>query len=271
MARRKLTEEEKNAKFQKSIEERQAFDISEMRRRYINTPTILYSVGEQIIYGAHPNAEIVEVYDDNKFYKVRAWGNYKEYHNTVYREVIRIVSWNDIKKFRTKEQNDGIEIFTQDDELHLSYFQTQMSEIFGKVYHFGLDDEPIYQRGNVWNLEDKQKLIDSIFKNVDIGKFVFVHLPYEKDCKSYEILDGKQRINAIIEFYEDRFSFNGKKYSELNWRDQNHFEHYGISVAEIKNATPKQKLLYFLKLNTGGRLVDPKHLEYVQKLYDMEG
>lgn len=274
MTRRKLTPEEKelkNKQFkEKLLKEGEEFDIREMREMYINDPTIFYFPGERIIYGNHPNAEVVEVYDNGKFYKVRAWGKYKIYLNIIQQESIHILSWTDIKKYRETKENDKIEIFTKEDELRLNFSQRNMMDIFSKVYHFGIDMSPEYQRGNVWNLEDKRKLINSIFNNIDIGKFAFIKLPFKSQSPSYEILDGKQRITAIIEFFEDRFAFKGKTYSQLNWRDQRHFYNYAISIAEISNATRKQKLLYFLRLNTGGKLVDPLHLEYVRKLYEEE-
>jgi hypothetical protein len=52
----------------------------------------------------------------------------------------------------------------------------------------------------------------------------------------------------------------------LSNRDQHHFEEYSISCAEIKNATKEQKLQYFLKLNTGGRVMSVEHLDKVREM-----
>ena len=72
---------------------------------------------------------------------------------------------------------------------------------------------PEYQRDYVWSEEDKVDLIDSIMHHRDIGKFVFVENPFdhskERGGDSYEVLDGKQRINAIIGFINGEFkAFN---------------------------------------------------------------
>ena len=78
---------------------------------------------------------------------------------------------------------------------------------------------PDYQRDYVWELSDKQLLIDSIFNNIDIGKFAFIHLDYKtwnKTGYAYEILDGKQRLKTIIDFYENRFSYKGIYYNDLS-------------------------------------------------------
>ena len=270
MARRKLTEEEKQEEVQKRIKEAEEHSIAEMRRRPLIIPNFTFSVGEKVKWGAHPNTEILEVFDNGKFYKVKRWGTYKVYGNPVYQESTDIVDWTHLKKYKTEEEENKIEIFTQEDDIRLHFSQRAIMDLWGKLYSFGLDMSPEYQRGNVWTLEDKVKLIDSIYKNVDIGKFVFVHLPYKENSQSYEVLDGKQRITTIAEFFENRFSYRGKYFQDLHWRDQHHFEGYHISYAEIENATMEQKLKYFLRLNTGGRLVDPAHLEFVESLLKKE-
>ena len=56
---------------------------------------------------------------------------------------------------------------------------------------------PDYQRGYVWEQEDKELLLDSIFKNIDIGKFVFIRLSDSEWMErnfGYEI--RKPRIKA---------------------------------------------------------------------------
>jgi len=73
-------------------------------------------------------------------------------------------------------------------------------------------------------LEDEQKLIESVFNRVDIGKFVFIHLGYHSDIM-YEILDGKQRLTALYRFYTDQFTYNGYYYSEFYFRQSKNLFH----------------------------------------------
>lgn len=121
----------------------------------------------------------------------------------------------------------------------------------------------------MWDFDDKVKLIDSIFNNVDIGKFVLINRPYKTGQKSYEILDGKQRLLALIEFFENRFEYKGVMFKDLSFTDKTHFENYSISWCDVKDEiTKKQKYQYFLKLNIGGKPVDKKHIAMVQQLYN---
>ena len=56
---------------------------------------------------------------------------------------------------------------------------------------------PEYQREpDVWNREQKQRLIDSILREFDISSIYF----YRKEDDSLECIDGRQRLNAIMSF-----------------------------------------------------------------------
>lgn len=68
---------------------------------------------------------------------------------------------------------------------------------------------PEYQRnGEIWTLEKKQLLIDSILNNYDIPKIYFHQFSREERLskgKSFAIIDGKQRLEAIWSFMDGIF------------------------------------------------------------------
>lgn len=63
-----------------------------------------------------------------------------------------------------------------------------------------------YQRKLVWSVEEKQRLIDSITKDLPIPLFLVAELP--GDETGYELIDGMQRLNAIFSFLENEFPLN---------------------------------------------------------------
>lgn len=67
-----------------------------------------------------------------------------------------------------------------------------------------------YQRKLVWSTEEKQKLVDSILQGYPIPLLLLAYSLREDGSKSFEILDGMQRLNAIFSFIEDAFSVNGR-------------------------------------------------------------
>lgn len=267
MAKKKeITEEERQvqslARELKDLKERDQFIPDP-------PPRLLFKVGDRVQLGAIDKTIVEEVLDNGRIYKLHQWHLQNHYGTMIPTEGYRYVSWLDISTWRDPVQNGKIVQFSERDPLHLGFCQMDMSSIFGKYYFFGLDMNPDYQRGNVWTMDDKLKLINSVFLNVDIGKFVFIQLPYKDNSPSYEVLDGKQRIIALTEFYESRFKFEGKYYDDLCIRDQNHFERYHVSVATVKNEEVKlsDKYRYFLRLNMGGKPQDPEHIKAVEKLY----
>src|SRR5947209_8125961 len=57
-----------------------------------------------------------------------------------------------------------------------------------------------YQRKLVWTLEEKQKLVESILRKYPIPAILIAER--EAQPGSYEIIDGLQRLHAIISFIE---------------------------------------------------------------------
>jgi hypothetical protein len=236
------------------------------RLHLITVPTNMLKVGDKVTIGSLADVFIEEVLEDGKIYLINYTKTDNNYGNPIsHKNQKRYVKWTDVRL-----KNNNAEILIQNDDLRLSYHSGRMGEIFSKAYYFGIDFEPDYQRDYVWELQDKVELIDSIFNNVDIGKFVFIRIDDRKWEESgykygYEILDGKQRIRAILDYYEDRFTYKGKLFSELSIRDQDFFEDYHINIAELDKVTEEQALKYFIKLNITGKTMDKSHLDKVRE------
>lgn len=70
--------------------------------------------------------------------------------------------------------------------------------------------DPVYQRqSGVWNLEKRQLLIDTMINGFDVPK-LYLHkfqVPEEDGGAIYEyaLIDGKQRVQTIFDFIENRF------------------------------------------------------------------
>ena len=64
-----------------------------------------------------------------------------------------------------------------------------------------IDTNPDYQRPLVWKNSNKQLLIDTILRGLDIPKFYWKQI----DEEHFEVIDGQQRIRTIWEFYDNKF------------------------------------------------------------------
>lgn len=71
-----------------------------------------------------------------------------------------------------------------------------------------------YQRKLIWTIEEKQSFIDSIIKGFPIP-IILLAEPLGRKDGTLEIIDGMQRMNAIMSYITNDFSFDGY-YFDLN-------------------------------------------------------
>ena len=229
----------------------------------IPEPNRFFEVGDDIEIGFLKDCKIKKKLLGGKAYLIE----YTAVDNNYGKPIIKkgemgAWAWTEIFKRSGRKES-----FVEDEDIQLNYYQTGMSGLLTNLYCSGVDMNPQYQRDYVWSEDDKAELIDSIFKNVDIGKFVFVELGYNgKFCE--EVLDGKQRLNTIKEFYEDRFLYKGLKFSELSIKDRSHFTNLAVNVCKVSECNLKMKLRIFYKLNTSGKVMDKEHLQKIRKMID---
>lgn len=89
---------------------------------------------------------------------------------------------------------------------------TVRSESIQRLYNFYLENKLIvnrqYQRKLVWSVEEKAAFIDSIIKAYPVPLILLAESE-ENGERILEIIDGMQRLNAVIAFIENEFSVNG--------------------------------------------------------------
>jgi len=100
--------------------------------------------------------------------------------------------------------------------------------------------DPPYQRnGDLWPLEKRQLLIDSIINRYDIPKFYFHKLDRQsrKSGHTYSVIDGRQRLEAIVQFIDNKFPLG----DEFNYLEDNSVRAAGMSYQELAKSYPKIK------------------------------
>jgi len=75
-------------------------------------------------------------------------------------------------------------------------------------------EQPKYQRGSVWKPIKKQLLIDSILRGIDIPKIYLRKVAH--GLYKYEVADGQQRITALKDFINKKFTLSNKIINGLN-------------------------------------------------------
>ena len=234
--------------------------------RIPSDPMWTFKIGESVRYGAHTGTKVVEVLDNGLIYKTLI-ENYrgKELNTVVHYDRYNYHTWVQLRKATSGRSETELRP-DRNEELDIRFYNSDIESLISKIYHSGVDFEPEYQRDFVWSKEQKVALIDSIFRNIEIGKFSFIKKDYSNDL-FYEILDGKQRLTALREFYENRFTYKDKTFDELGFRDQIWFKNFNISWGETEEPEDRKRIYaYFCKLNTAGQPMDPEHLEKIKKM-----
>lgn len=105
--------------------------------------------------------------------------------------------------------------------------------------------EPWYQRrGEVWTLEKRQLLIDSILNDYDIPKLYFHVLNISQKTHGgnfdYAIIDGRQRLEAIWSFADDGFPLS----SDFSYLADNNIKAGGMKYTELAQKYPRLKIRF---------------------------
>lgn len=213
-------------------------------------PSYRFTVGDKVQVGHLLNCVVDEALEGGYMYLIRSGANSDNYSCWAWTNVRPL---DDDKDTHFAKRNSALS--------RLHYSNRSMYSLLSFQYLFGVDFNPDYQRGSVWDDEDREKLLDSIFMGREIGRFVFKQLPFTRtsnDGNYYEIVDGKQRMLTLLAFYENRFPYKGVFYNDLSAQDKNWFMDASIGVAEIDQSVTRAEVLeIFLAMNEGGQFFTP--------------
>jgi uncharacterized protein with ParB-like and HNH nuclease domain len=120
------------------------------------------------------------------------------------------------------------------------------------VDEYGIDMNPDYQRGLVWDIEHKTKLIDSIIEGIGVPALLLREFEGFTQKYHYELVDGKQRLSTIVEFMEDGFPYNGKLFSEWDLLSQRVFKNACIGASVIRFTNDEEVRELYQRVNFGG-------------------
>jgi hypothetical protein len=223
-----------------------------------------FSVGEKVKVGNLPNCEVDQVLMDGRLLVISM--DDRDVFNSPpkwdhHRRVPEHRWWVDVQPMDLM----GDTHFSRE-RIRCQILSNDLHSLIFTAYHLGLRNNPDYQRDYVWTLENKQKLIDSIFNKVNIGQFVFIS---SDDVESLEVVDGKQRLNAIMEYTQGCFEYRGKTFFQLSKDDQRDFFDIHITYLMIEERYVKRSeiLWLFLSINTGGVPQTEEHVAKAQRLY----
>lgn len=154
---------------------------------------------------------------------------------------------------------------------------TVRSESIQRLYEYYIADRFIvnrrYQRKLVWSVEEKQKLIDSILRDLPLPLFLVAENTRDVNT-ALELIDGLQRLNAIFAFLENEYPVNGSyfdldaladtKYKKdeggltqleprLSREESARLANYSVALSVFRSAEQSNVEEVFRRINSGGR------------------
>lgn len=132
------------------------------------------------------------------------------------------------------------------------------------------------QRDYVWDIRQKRELIWSILMNRHIPRMAMLNVVSEKEDISgtYQVIDGKQRLSAMIDFYKGEYTLeiDGEflLFSELPEDYQRviagyMFPYYIVNEDFGNKFTDEDKINWFRYINFAGTPQDEQHLHKLLK------
>ncbi|MDQ7840809.1 MAG: DUF262 domain-containing protein [bacterium] len=126
---------------------------------------------------------------------------------------------------------------------------------------------PDFQREEVWTLDQKRLLIDTILRGWHLPKFYFRKV----DESSYECVDGQQRLSAVWEFYDNKLllandttkAFGGPTYAKLKPQHSDDFDDFELDIEELEDTSDEDLKELFVRLQLGTPLTTAEKLNAV--------
>jgi hypothetical protein len=120
--------------------------------------------------------------------------------------------------------------------------------------------QPDFQRGEVWGLQKKKRLVDSILRDWHVPP---IHVILIDETRELEVLDGQQRLVAIRDFVRGEFAvdgfmepksssmqvLDGLKYCELPQTAKRIFDQFAIRMFTIVDYEASEPGELFYRLN----------------------
>ncbi len=136
-----------------------------------------------------------------------------------------------------------------------------------------LEFDPPFQRRSVWNQEYKNHFIDTILLGYPAPPIFLFKKLTETGQATYAVVDGKQRLMAIIDFISGRFpvstkpvfhSLRGKKFSELDGQIRIAFFDYDLLVDYLPTNNEAVVDDIFDRLNRNVARLQPQELRHAK-------
>ena len=167
------------------------------------------------------------------------------------------------------ENEDDFESKAEEyDKLSLNASDWTLETLFGQIAKGNIELSPSFQRREVWDKRKKSLFIESLILGIPVPQIV---LAQKKELRGkYIVLDGKQRLLSIYDFYNADYSLdslqllsnlNGLSVDKLDESYRNRLDNSTIRTVRL-SGWESDSVLYtiFHRLNTGSVQLNTQEL-----------
>lgn len=136
---------------------------------------------------------------------------------------------------------------------------------------YGLNLEPDFQREHVWTKAQQTAYIEHCLQGGEVGRVIVFNCDnWDVPSKSgvFEIVDGKQRLQAVRAFLRDEVPVFGQNVYSKMGRVRFLCANFKLRICNLKNRADVLRL--YLKINAGGTPHTKQEIERVKKLLAKE-
>lgn len=150
------------------------------------------------------------------------------------------------------------------------YLEEQFAQ-FEKGY--GLELDPDFQRAHVWDRQKQERYVEYVLRGGKSSRTIYFNcvgwMTSRKNAGPVELVDGKQRIEAVRAFLRGEIQAFGSYYYEYEDRLRSIG---GVDFIFVVNDlhTRAEVLQWYLDLNSGGVVHTEDELDKVRKLLEAE-
>jgi hypothetical protein len=130
-----------------------------------------------------------------------------------------------------------------------------------------------FQRNSVWPKAAKAYLLDTVMSDRPVPYLYFRRAVSAQSGKlAYEVIDGQQRVRALLEFIDDEFalseskdrSYKGKRFSELTAEQKQRVLTYDLYVEELTGYSDADITDMFVRMNRFVVKLSPQEIRHAK-------
>jgi len=163
-----------------------------------------------------------------------------------------------VLRFRPQEINSSVKFFAENCNIDFDVYLPTL----------GIN----LQRDYVWTIDQKRELIWSVLMNRHIPRMAMLNvISGKEDIKgTYQVIDGKQRLSAMIDFYKGVYSLeiDGAEYYFKDLPEDYQrvisgfmFPYYIVNEDYGNKFTDEDKINWFRYINFAGTPQDADHMK----------